>query len=238
MNAAAGGGTLITFSALLGTGMTPIAANITSSVGLLSGYAGGSLAYRRELAGQGDRVRALGVVSIVGALAGAVMLLLTPAAVFHSVVPILVLLSSVLLAIQPWLARRLVARRSGSDANEPSHGVTPLVRCGVFVGASYGSYFGAGLGVLLLALLGTLLQDGIQRLNALKGLLSLLINVVGATVFVVSGRIEWPYVAILAVTAYSGGTAGVALARRLPEAVLRYSVVLLGLVVAGVLFAR
>lgn len=237
VNAVAGGGTLITFPALLATGMAPVTANITSSVGLLSGYAGGSLAYRRELVGQGGRVRALGLASVLGAAVGALLLLRTPATVFRSAVPFLVLLSSLLLALQPWLARRVAARRTGSDADTPPE-ITSLVRCGVFVGAAYGSYFGAGLGVLLLALLGTLLHDGLQRLNALKGLLSLLINVVGVTVFIVSGRIEWPYAAILAVTAYGGGHLGVALARRLPAAALRSSVVLLGLVVSAVLFIR
>ncbi len=238
VNAVAGGGTLITFPALLATGMTPVTANITSSVGLLSGYAGGSLAYHRELVGQAGRVRALGLVSVLGATVGALLLLRTPATVFRSAVPFLVLLSSILLALQPWLARRVAARRTASDADGNAPEITSLVRCGVFVGAAYGSYFGGGLGVLLLALLGTLLHDGLQRLNALKGLLSLLINAVGVTVFIMSGRIEWPYAAILAVTAYGGGTLGVSLARRLPAAALRSSVVLLGLVVAAVLFIR
>lgn len=233
VNAVAGGGTLITFPALLATGMTPVVANITSSVGLLSGYAGGSVAYRRELGGQGGRVRSLGLVSVLGGVAGAVVLLVTPAAAFRALVPFLILVSSVLLAVQPPLAAAVARHRNGEAAGT---GVTWPVRAGVCVGAVYGSYFGAGLGVLLLGVLGVLVDDDLQRLNALKGVLSLLINVVGVVVFVLSGRVAWGFAAILAGAAYVGGTAGVGVARRLPATVLRVAVVALGVVVAGLLF--
>lgn len=235
VNAVAGGGTLITFPALLATGMTPVVANITSSVGLLSGYAGGSVAYRRELAGQGHRVRSLGLVSVLGGVAGAVVLLVTPAAAFRALVPFLILLSSVLLAVQPPLAAAVARHRSGQPAGTE---VNWPVRAGVCVGAVYGSYFGAGLGVLLLGVLGVLVADDLQRLNALKGVLSLLINVVGVVVFVLSGRVAWGFAAILAVTAYVGGTVGVRVARRLPATVLRVAVVVLGVVVAGLLLLK
>lgn len=232
VNAVAGGGTLVTFPALLSTGMPAVTANITSSVGLLSGYAGGSVAYRRELAGQGPRVRALGVVSVVGGVTGAVLLLVTPAAAFRSVVPFLILASCLLLAVQPRLAAALRHRGgAGGDASWQ-------LQAAVFVGAVYGAYFGAALGVLLLALLGLLLHDELQRLNALKGLLSLVINVVGVAVFVVAGRVAWGHAAILALTAYAGGTLGVGVARRLPAGLLRVAVVTLGVVVAGLLLFR
>lgn len=225
VNAVAGGGTLISFPALLAVGLPPISANITSSVGLVSGYAGGSLAYRRELEGQRERLLALLPFALGGGVAGAVLLLVTPDATFRAVVPYLVLASCALLALQPWLARRLADQRHEADA---VHGAT---RIGVAVAAVYGSYFGAGLGVLLLAVLGILVADDLQRLNALKGLLSLVINLVGVAVFVVVGQVAWGYAAILAVTAYVGAAGGVLVARRLPESAMRAAVVVLGAVV-------
>ncbi len=229
VNAVAGGGTLISFPALLAAGLNPVAANITSSIGLLSGYLGGSVAYRRELSGQRTRVRALLPAALLGAVLGAVLLLLTPDATFRALVPYLVLTSCALLALQPRLARALAARRDG-QTDLPWGAVA-----GVGVASVYGSYFGAGLGVLLLAVLGILVADELQRLNALKGLLSLLINIVGVVVFVLATDVAWAFVAVLAVSAYLGGTAGVSVARRLPASVLRASVVALGTVVGIVL---
>lgn len=249
VNAVAGGGTLISFPALIAAGNSPLVANMTSSVGLITGYLGGTMAYRTELADQGRRVRALGLVSVAGGIVGAILLLATPSRTFDTVVPWLVLTAALLLLAQPRLSRLVAARRDrrpavvGSDGTPPAaaegrHDITLAVRVGVFAGAIYGSYFGAGLGVLLLGVLGILLADGLQRLNALKGVLSLIVNVTGVLIFIGSGRVNWVDAALLAVTAYAGGHTGVFLARRLSPVVLRYAVVTLGLVVAVVLFAR
>src|SRR5664280_157601 len=251
VNAVAGGGTLISFPALIAAGNSPLVANITSSVGLVSGYLGGSMAYRSELAGQRDRVRALGLVSVLGGITGAAILLATPSHTFDAVVPWLVLTAALLLFAQPRLAGVVAARRErrpagasgdrgvGAPAPPPAgHGITTGVHVGVFLSAVYGSYFGAGLGVLLLGVLGILLADGLQRLNALKGVLSLIVNVVGVAIFVFSGRVHWVHAGLLAVTAYAGGHTGVFVARRLSPMVLRYAVVVLGVVVAAVLFVR
>jgi uncharacterized membrane protein YfcA len=229
INAIAGGGTLASFPALLAVGVPPVTANITSSVGLLSGYAGGSVAYRRELHAQGSRVKALLPFALIGGVAGAVLLLVTPESTFRAVVPYLVLLSCALLAVQPRLSRALGERPPGS------RDVHWAARIGVGLGAVYGSYFGAGLGVLLLAVLGILIADDLQRLNALKGVLSLLVNVVGVLIFVVSADVAWSYVPILAFTAYVGGALGVLLARRLSPEVMRAAVVTMGTVVGVVL---
>jgi uncharacterized membrane protein YfcA len=229
INAVAGGGTLVAFPALLGVGVGPLTANITCSVGLLSGYAGGSVAYRRELAGQRDRVRALLPFAVLGGIVGAVLLLVTPPSTFRAIVPFLVLLAALLLAAQPRLSRALGLQQRGEQD------VHWAARAGVATAAVYGTYFGAGLGVLLLAVLGILVADGLQRLNALKGVLSLLINIVGAAVFVVSARVDWGYALALAIGAYVGGTLGVSVARRLPPTVMRAAVVTLGLVVGVVL---
>ncbi|MCU1587127.1 MAG: hypothetical protein JWN31_620, partial [Frankiales bacterium] len=143
INAVAGGGTLVSFPALLAAGLPPISANVTSSVGLVPGYAGGSLAYRTELEGQGDRARGLVVAGVVGGVAGAVLLLLTPGDRFRDLVPFLILLSSLLLAVQPRVGRWLEGRGGQRPAWQS--------QVAIGVAAVYGSYFGAGLGVILLA---------------------------------------------------------------------------------------
>jgi uncharacterized membrane protein YfcA len=232
VNAIAGGGTLISFPALLAAGLSPITANITSSVGLLAGYASGSMAYRDELRGQPARVRGLAVAAVLGGAAGALLLLATPGDAFEDVVPFLVMLASVLLAVQPQVARRLAAR--GQLPDHPGW----EAQVAVGVASVYGSYFGAGLGVILLAVLGLLLADGLQRLNALKGVLSLVVNLAGVLVFIALGGVDWSAAGLLAAGAVVGAFAGVRLARRLPSQVVRTAVVVTGVVVAVVLLVR
>ncbi len=222
VNALAGGGTLITFPALLAVGLAPVEANTTSAVGLLAGYAGGSVAYRRELAGQGPRARGLLVASVVGGVVGAVLLLAAPGEAFRAVVPYLVLMACFLLAVQPRLARVLEAR----GVARPHPGWEAQLAVGV--AAVYGAYFGAGLGVILLAVLGLLVPDDLQRLNALKGLLSLLVNLVGAVLFVVTGHVDPLGAVLVAAGAATGAAGGVRLARLLPAPAVRTAVVALG----------
>ncbi|MGN6300123.1 MAG: sulfite exporter TauE/SafE family protein [Angustibacter sp.] len=236
VNAVAGGGTLISFPTLLAVGVPPVTANITSSVGLVTGYLGGAIGYRRELGGQRARLRALSVVAVLGGIAGAILLLVTPADSFRMVVPYLVLLSCALLAAQPRLAQWVA--RGSRERSAPSHGVTLPVRVGVFVAAVYGSYFGAGLGVLLLGVLGILMADSLQRLNGLKTVLAFVVNAVGVAIFVVSGHVRWDLAAVLLGTSYVGGLLGARVARVLAPAVLRACVVTLGTVVAVVLLVR
>jgi uncharacterized protein len=233
VNAVAGGGTLISFPALLAVGVPAVAANITSSVGLVSGYLGSAVGYRRELSDQRDRMRSLAVVAILGGVVGAVVLLITPADSFRVIVPYLVVVACLLLAGQPRLARWVAARPGGRS--DRGNGVTPLVQAGVFIAAVYGSYFGAGLGVLLLGVLGILVSDSLQRLNGLKSMLSFVVNLVGVLIFVVSGQVLWAFAGLLLVSSYVGGVLGARVARMLSPVVLRYSIVTLGLVVAVVL---
>jgi uncharacterized membrane protein YfcA len=227
INAVAGGGTLVSYPALLAAGLSPITANITSSVGLLTGYAGGSLAYRRELEGQRGRARGLVIAGAVGGMVGAVLLLLTPGDSFRRVVPFLILLAALLLAVQPGVARWLQGRGTVHPAWQP--------QLAIGVGAVYGSYFGAGLGVIMLAVLGLLIADELQRLNALKGVLSLVINLAGVAVFLATGSVDWLAALLLAVGAFVGATYGVKVARRLPGQTVRLFVVVTGVVVAVVL---
>ncbi len=227
VNAVAGGGSLITFPALLAAGYPSVTANVTNAVAVLPGYAGGSLAYRRELAGQGPRIRALSATGALGAATGAALLLVSPASVFEAVVPWLILAACGLLAVQPRVTAATRRRRTSP---------APLaLHAAVFAATVYGGYFGAGLGIMLLAILGVFVEDGLQRLNALKGVLSLLVAVVGAVAFAIFGPIAWDAAAIVGVTCLLGGAAGVGVARRLPAAVLRAVVITYGVIVAVVL---
>ena len=232
VNAIAGGGTLISFPALMAAGLSPVTANITSSVGLLAGYASGSLAYREELRSQGPRARGLALAGAVGGVIGALLLLVTPGDAFEHLVPFLVLLAALLLAVQPRVARWLAAR-----GRLPDH---PGWQAQLAVGAAsiYGSYFGAGLGVILLAALGLLVADELQRLNALKGVLSLVVNLAGVVVFLVAARVDWLAAGLLAAGAVIGAHLGVRLARRLPAHLVRGAVVVTGVVVGVLLLVR
>ena len=230
VNAVAGGGSLLTFPALLAAGHPPLVANVTNTVGLLPGYVGGTLAYRRELAGQGARVRSLAVAAGVGAALGCAVLLATSDEVFEAVVPWLVLAACALLAAQPRLTAALRRRDGGEVRHRPL-----ALHLLVLVAGVYASYFGAAVGVVLLAVLGLLVADGLQRLNALKGALSLTSSVVGAVVFVVVAPVDASDAAVLAGSSLLGGRLGGGLARRLPEAVLRGAVLAVGVTVAVVL---
>ena len=160
------------------------------------------------------------------------MLITTPASVFEGVVPVLILVSCVLLALQPRLTRLLEARGGGGDRPAMLHG-------GQFAAAFYGGYFAAGFGILLLAVLGLLLPgEGLQRLNALKGVLSLIIGAVAAVAFAVVGPVAWSAAGIMAAGSFVGGHAGVSAARRLPETALRWGIVILGTAVAVGLLVR
>jgi len=229
VNAVAGGGSLISFPALLAVGYPSVPANVTNNVALLPGYLGGTLAYRAELAGQGPRARRLGATSAAGGLAGAVLLDVSPPGVFEAIVPFLILLSCALLLAQP-AAARAVERRG-------HQGRPGAVHAGTFLASVYGGYFGAGLGIMLLAVLGAFVREDLQRLNALKGLLSLVISAVAVVYFALFGPVAWAAAAIMAVASLAGGQAGVRLARRLSPDVLRWLVVTFGVVVAAVLLA-
>lgn len=224
VNAVAGGGSLISFPALLAAGYPSVTANVTNSIALLPGYLGGSLAYREELSVQRERVRRLAPTSAAGAAAGAALLLVSPASLFAAIVPWLILLACALLALQPRAAA--IARRSHRACSPAAlHGA-------LFATTLYGGYFGAGLGIMLLALLGALLPDDLQRLNALKGVQSLLVAIVSAVGFALFGPIAWLAALVVAAGAMLGGVAGVRVARRLPATLLRAVVVAYGVGVA------
>ncbi len=240
INAVAGGGTLVSFPALVALGVPAVQANITNTVALCPGYFGGAYTQRAELRPQRHRLPWLAAVAGAGGLAGSIALVFTSNDAFESVVPFLILLACALLALQEPLRRWL--RRSHPDAPRAA-GSAPLdvaattrpgagTLIGVFLAAVYGGFFGAGLGIMLLAVLGVLLDETLVRANALKSALSLVINVMAALFFVFSGKVVWSAAIVMAVTSLVGGAVGGRLAVHMRPDVLRVAVVLFGVAVA------
>lgn len=235
INAVAGGGSLVSFPALLAVGYSSKSANVTNTVALVPGYAAGSWGYRDELGRQRSRVAKLAPAAIVGALAGSIILLSTPQSAFDLIIPFLILFACTLMALQDRLGAW--AREHHIAARDADH--VPLVlHCAVFALAIYGAYFGAGVGIITLAVLGILLPDDIQHSNALKGILSLLINGIAVAYFAPFGPVHWGAVALMAPAAVAGGSFGVGVARRLGRVWLRRAVISYGLVVAAILFYK
>jgi hypothetical protein len=233
VNAVAGGGSLLVFPALLAIGMPPLTANVTNSVAQWPGYVGTVFGARAELTGQRLRVVSTTGVAVAGAAVGCALLLVLPGSVFDTVVPALVLLASVMLALSPWLRRWIGAP---DDPSAPDRRAVLLPS--VFGAAVYGGYFGGALGVILISVLSLTAHDRLVRLNAVKATLSLVIATVTVVIFAAGAPVRWLAVLLLAPTTLIGGFLGAKLARVLPEAVLRWSVVLLGLAVGVYLIVK
>ena len=234
VNALAGGGTLIAFPALAALGVGPLSANVTCTVALCPGYLGGTFAQRADLAGQAARLRRLLPAALAGGLVGALLLVYTGERVFRELVPWLLLLASALLAsqnrVRAWLLRH------AEDGAQPERGGWASVA--IFVGSIYGGYFGAGLGVVILAVLGLAFHDSLTRLNATKQSVSLVTNVAAALFLVFSEHVVWSAVGVMAAAALLGGSVGGRLAGRIRPERLRAIVVAIGVIVAGVYFLR
>jgi uncharacterized membrane protein YfcA len=224
LNTVVGSGTLLTFPALLAIGLSPVTANVSNTVGLTPGSLSGAIGYRAELEGQRRRTSILATGSVLGGIIGAVLLLTLPEAAFRAIVPVLIGIALVLVIVQPWLSERLAAG-TGADRTE----VTPALWIGVFLTGIYGGYFGAAQGVLLLAIMGVLLTESLQRINAVKNVLALLANAVAAVVFVFAADVDWMAAGLVAVGAVIGGQLGARVGRRLPPAALRAAIVVVGL---------
>ncbi|GLW08918.1 UPF0721 transmembrane protein [Microtetraspora sp. NBRC 13810] len=223
INAVVGSGSLITFPTLLALGYPPVVAIVSNNVGLVPGGVTGVLGYRAELKGQRGRIVRLGISSVIGSIIGGLLLLRLPEKAFEFIVPILIGLACVLVISQPYLNKWLVKRR---QAAHPHGG--PWLRLGVLGAGIYGGYFAAAQGVVLIGLLGSFLDDNLQRVNAVKNVLTLIVNASAATMFVFIAPVDWHAVAVIALGTMTGGYLGARLGRKLPTGVLRGVVVVVG----------
>lgn len=228
VNALAGGGTLLTFPVLTAAGLPAVMANVTNSVALCPGYFGGTLAQRKDLVGQGERLKLLLPIGALCGVVGGWLLLVSGEKLFRALVPWLIIGASVLLALQDPLRRWLIKRAA---ARERHAFATSAAALPIGLAAIYGGYFGAGLGVIMLATLGITQDDTLTRLNAVKQALSFVINVAAAVFFMFSDQVAWSVAGIMAVAALAGGAAGGKLAGRLDPALLRKLVVAIGMAV-------
>lgn len=225
MNAVGGSGTLLTFPTVVALGYPPLLANVSNTVGLVPGSSAAVWGLRRELSGQLARLRVLAVASACGALLGGILLLTLPSKAFDAVVPILIALAVLLVLVQSRLTAAVTRRREV----QPGHGGAALFAAVGCVGI-YGGYFGAAQGILLIALLGIFLDDSLHRLNATKNVLALTANLVAAILFIAVEDIHWGIAGLIAGGSIAGGLLGARLARRMPPAVLRAVIVVVGTV--------
>lgn len=228
INTIVGSGTLLTFPVLLAIGLPPVTANVSNSLGLVPGSVSGAIGYRRELRDQRGRILRFGAVALVGGLAGAVLLLALPSRAFATIVPALIGLALLLVIAQPRLAATLRARRDRNGTTAPRDGGIALLT-GLLLASAYGGYFGAAQGVLYLSLMGLLLNDDLQRANALKNVLAALVNGVAAVFFLFVADFDWTAVLLIAVGSTLGGQIGAKVGRRLPPTALRAVIVAVGL---------
>ncbi|MDT5293229.1 MAG: uncharacterized protein QOJ76_109 [Acidobacteriota bacterium] len=236
INSIAGGGTLVSFPALLWTGRDPVMANATSTVALWPASLAGVYGFRRELKGGARLFLLFGAPSLVGGVLGAVLLLWTPPETFARLVPFLILFATLLLAVQEPLSRRL--RGEDDEPRTPSRAWWAGALVFQFCVGVYGGYFGAGIGILMLAALGLLGFTDIHRMNALKNLLAICINGIAAAYFIASGKVYWTDVLVMSFAAVAGGYSGARLAYRLGRRFVRLAVIVLGLVMSVSLFFK
>ncbi|MGY2065774.1 sulfite exporter TauE/SafE family protein [Blastococcus sp. SYSU DS0619] len=232
VNSIAGGGSLILFPTLVALGLGTVAANVTNSLAQWPGYLGGVAGFRPEYAGQRRRLVRFSAVAVAGGLVGSVLLLTTPSEAFDGIVPVLVLMASLLLALQPLVTRRLAGQVPGGPERDPA-----WLYGALFLATVYGGYFGGALGVILVGVLGI----GLHRLklaNALKSALSAVTATVTLVVFGLFGPVAWAVVAVAAPASLLGGFLGARIATRIPAAPLRVIIVVFGVAVSIYLFAR
>lgn len=235
INTLAGGGTLITFPVLMAIGLPAVSANVTNTVALCPGYLGGTLAQANDLKNQKKRLWISLPAAVLGGLVGGILLLRTGEKLFTTLVPFLILLASVLLAIQNPVRTWLTRRREEGKAKSTSE-IWAFIP--VFLGAIYGGYFGAGLSVIMLAVLGLILNDNLTRLNALKQGIAFATNIAAALLFVFSGQVVWSVALVMAVGALLGGALGGRLASKIKPTTLRWVVVSIGFVLGVIYLVR
>lgn len=235
VNALAGGGTLITFPTLVWLGLPAVGANVTNTVALLPGYLGATFAQIKDIKGQGKRLVFLLPAGMIGGLIGGILLLNTGERLFRALVPYLILLASGLLAVQDplraWLVKR--AAQNGHKPTSEAWAALPVGMAGI-----YGGYFGAGLSVIVLAVLGLVIDDNLTRLNAIKQIIGFSVNAAAALLFVFSGQVYWLVAIVMMFGALAGGALGGRLAGRIQPATLRKLVVIIGVIISIIYFIR
>lgn len=235
LNALAGGGTLITFPALMAAGLPAVSANVTNTVALVPGYAGGTLGQRADLARTRHDAIWLGIAGATGGLLGGAILLRLGDAAFERIVPFLILGSTGLLAAEPKLKAWATSRMRHGEDRDASR---PVQAGAALVGGTYAGFFGAGFGIVMLSLLAPLRAGALAVVNALKQLISLSANGAAALLFATSGRVVWQAAAVMAVGAFLGGSAGGRLAHRVPQRPLRILMILLGTTIGLIYLVR
>jgi len=240
MNSVAGGGTLVTFPTLIWIGVDPIRANVTSTVALWPGSLGAMVGFRNELGDSGRIMLLLGAPSVIGGLIGARLLLLTPSPLFASIVPFLILFATILFAISDPIMRRFRMKDTTTALDDRARSGTWWVGAVVFqfLVSIYGGYFGAGIGILMLAALALMGLADIHRMNGLKNFFAVCINLVAAGYFVVFGQVEWPHAIVMAAGAIVGGYGGAGFARKLGRTFVKRAVIGIGLLMALSLLIR
>jgi uncharacterized protein len=224
INAVAGGGTLLSFPSLIAAGLSPVAANTTSTVALWPGQISSVWAYRRHIADESKQATLLAVPSVIGGAIGSILLLALPEKAFEEVVPFLILFACALLALQDPIKRAVAGR---------AHGSHPAILWVIQLLISiYGGYFGAGIGILMLAAMGIMLRSSMQHANALKVLFALLSNGTACVLFTFSGKVQFGVAALMAVASLVGGWVGALFAQRLPPAGMRAIAIAVGLFAA------
>jgi uncharacterized membrane protein YfcA len=234
MNAIAGGGTIVSFPALIFAGISSIGANATSTVALLPGTLAGTLGYRQLLPAVWKWIRAFAAVSLIGGLIGGILLTRTPEPLFDRLVPFLILFATILFTAQPLFARifRLETKTPISRQWFASAIVFQTLV------AIYGGYFGAGIGILMLASLGVLGFDDIHEMNAVKNALAFLINAIAAVYFIANGLIDWPAAGLVAAGAIAGGYSGAHFSQKVPQKMVRFAITAIGLLITAVMFYK
>ncbi|MET3615344.1 putative membrane protein YfcA [Rhizobium aquaticum] len=229
INAVAGGGTFLTFGAMTLFGVPPIAANATSSIVQFPGYITSALAYRREIASEWKPILVLSAISLVGSLGGALLLLSLDNPSFKRLVPWLLLAATLLFAAGPKLRPKV-------ETEHPPNSPTGIVT--QFIVSIYGGFFGAGMGIMMLASLGLATGGDYHRLNAIKNFLAIVIAAIAIVVFTAGGAISWLHAIIMLPGAGLGGYMGVWLAKRVPQTWMRYAVIAVGLFLAAYYFFK
>ncbi|MFC8831410.1 sulfite exporter TauE/SafE family protein [Streptomyces sp. NPDC057137] len=237
INAIVGSGTLITFPVLLATGLPPVTATVSNALGLIPGAVSGAIGYRAELAGQRRRIMRLGTASVCGGLGGAILLVSLPSTAFETIVPILVSLALVLVILQPRLSKTVRRHRERRGVATKTDG-GPLLFGGVLAASVYGGYFTAAQGIIYMSLMGMLIDEEMQRLNAVKNVLAAIVNTIAAIFFLFVAEFDWTAVVLIAVGSAIGGQLGAKVGRRLSPAVMRATIVVVGTVAIVQLVTR